>query len=139
MARTWTVADAWKALHMDGDHEARTDIAKRFPLFATAGTSELISSLSMVSARKVESTLRGELPEGEEAEDAEEVSPPKARVEKTALQTGSAKPSPKAEKLSKATSSKPEPAKSSVATKGKGKSPRDDDDLSSFFDEEEDE
>ena len=57
MAKNWTVAEGFKAL-MDNDILARQDIAKRFPLFATATSREILMALDDLTIRKVESMLR---------------------------------------------------------------------------------
>lgn len=61
MAKNWTAAEAYAAL-AKGDREDRQDIAKRFPLFATATMEEIIAAIpANVSARKIESILKGEV------------------------------------------------------------------------------
>lgn len=88
MAKNWTVSEAFDALQ-SGDKEARQDIGRRFPLFATSTPEELLAAIPPhISARKVEAVLKGDMPEAEadeddvEAEVAEPVKPEK--VEKPA-------------------------------------------------------
>lgn len=60
MARRWSVSEAYIALQ-SGNKTDRTEIAKRFPLFATASADELLRSIpSFVSPRQVEVVLRGD-------------------------------------------------------------------------------
>lgn len=89
MARNWNVADAYEALR-SGDKEARMDIGRRFPLFATATEDEIIAAIpDYISVRKVEAALKADAGVSEddveevEAEEAEEVKPAKkAKVKK---------------------------------------------------------
>lgn len=90
MAKNWTVSEAFDALQ-SGDKEARQDIGRRFPLFATSTPEELLAAIPPhISARKVEAMLKGDMPEAEaevEAEvEVEEVAEPAkpAKVEKPA-------------------------------------------------------
>lgn len=83
MARNWNVADAYEALR-NGDKEARMDIGRRFPLFATATEDEIIAAIpDYISVRKVEAALKADAGVSEddveevEAEEAEEVKPAK--------------------------------------------------------------
>lgn len=57
MAKKWTVAEAFAALR-SGDSEARYDIGKRFPLFATATPEEIISMIDDKTARQIDKKLR---------------------------------------------------------------------------------
>jgi TATA-binding protein-associated factor Taf7 len=60
-ARRWLVGDAWVAVHDTTNGKARVDIAKRYPLFATATEAEIFQALNRLdylSARKVEDKLR---------------------------------------------------------------------------------
>ena len=60
MARRWSVSDAYVALQ-SGNKTDRAEIAKRFPLFATASADEILRNLPhFVSARQVEVVLRGD-------------------------------------------------------------------------------
>ena len=100
MAKNWTVAEAYEALR-NGDKEARIDIGRRFPLFATATEDEIISALpSYLTVRKVEAALKADAgvseddveeveaeevePEEEDDEEEEEEEAPKKPVKKVA-------------------------------------------------------
>ena len=88
MAKNWTAAEAAKAL-LSGDKEARMEIGKRFPLFATATAEEIIEALpAKVTARKIEMALRGDVEETSEetneVEDEEEAKPAKKSSKKAA-------------------------------------------------------
>ena len=81
MAKNWTVAEAYEALR-NGDKEARIDIGRRFPLFATATEDEIISALpSYLTARKLEALLKEDAgvseDDVEEVEEVEEAKPAK--------------------------------------------------------------
>lgn len=91
MARNWNVADAYEALR-SGDKEARMDIGRRFPLFATATEDEIIAAIpDYISARKVEAALKADAGVSEddveevEAEEVEEVKPAKKAKAKKAV------------------------------------------------------
>ena len=77
MAKNWTAAEAFQAL-MDGDKDARIELGKRFPLFATATAEEIIGAIpDYVTARKIEAQLAADVDdeveeEAEEEEDEEE-------------------------------------------------------------------
>jgi len=71
MAIRWTVGEAFVALK-SGDKEAREDIGRRFPLFATATPEELLGAIHNMTARQVEARLRGD-------EDDEDEQPVKAK------------------------------------------------------------
>ncbi len=82
-ARKWTAGEARAALR-SGDVEARRDLGRRFPLFATASDDEIFAALAKlpyVTPRKLESVMRGDAPvsdeaaEDEETEEAEEEAP----------------------------------------------------------------
>lgn len=91
MARNWNVADAYEALR-SGDKEARMDIGRRFPLFATATEDEIIAAIpDYISVRKVEAALKADAGVSEddveevETEEVEEVKPAKkAKAKKVA-------------------------------------------------------
>ena len=91
MARNWNVADAYEALR-SGDKEARMDIGRRFPLFATATEDEIIAAIpDYISVRKVEAALKADAGASEddveevEAEEAKEAKPAKkAKAKKVA-------------------------------------------------------
>lgn len=63
----------------NGDKEARIDIGRRFPLFATATEDEIISALpSYLTARKLEALLKADAGVSEDdVEEVEEVKPAK--------------------------------------------------------------
>lgn len=91
MARNWNVADAYEALR-SGDKEARMDIGRRFPLFATATEDEIIAAIpDYISVRKVEAALKADAGVSEDdveevkAEEVEEAKPAKkAKAKKVA-------------------------------------------------------
>lgn len=88
MAKNWTVAEAYEALR-NGDKEARMDVGRRFPLFATATEDEIIAAIpDYISVRKVEAVLKADVDESEaevEAEEVEEAKPAKkAKAKKVA-------------------------------------------------------
>ena len=86
MAKNWKVGEALRAIQ-SGNKEDIMDIGRRFPLFANlaAQTNEAGASIidcvpEYVSARKIESVLKGDVQEAEttEDEDVEEEAPKKA-------------------------------------------------------------
>lgn len=82
MARNWNVADAYEALR-SGDKEARMDIGRRFPLFATATEDEIIAAIpDYISVRKVEAALKADA--GVSEDDVEEVEPEEVEEAKPA-------------------------------------------------------
>ena len=86
MAKNWTAAEAFQAL-MDGDKDARIELGKRFPLFATATAEEIIGAIpDYVTARKIEAQLAADVDDEveEEAEEEEEVKPAKKTASKKA-------------------------------------------------------
>ena len=86
MAKRWTVSEAYAALK-SGDRDAREDIGRRFPLFATATPEEILGAISNITARQVEARLRSE------DEEEEEERPKKSRSEKKVKkEKGSKKP-----------------------------------------------
>ena len=70
MAKRWTIAEVVEAL-AGGDAAERQDIARRFPLVATANAEELLGSMNYLTARVVEKRYREQLL-GEESSDTEE-------------------------------------------------------------------
>ena len=58
-ARKWTVSEAVAALR-DGNKEARIDIARRFPLFATATDEEILDEITLMTARQIEIRMKGD-------------------------------------------------------------------------------
>lgn len=128
MAKNWTVAEAFDALQ-SGDKEARQDIGRRFPLFATSTPEELLAAIpTYVSVRKVEAVLKGDMPEAEEVEDeTEEVAVPvkpakSAKAEKIASDPALVAPA----KKGKAAPIVEAPA---IKAKGKKAKPAEDDDF----------
>ena len=90
MARNWNVADAYEALR-SGDKEARMDIGRRFPLFATATEDEIIAAIpDYISVRKVEAALKADV--GVSEDDVEEVEA--EEVEEVKQEQGTAITSP---------------------------------------------
>ena len=86
MAKNWKVGEAVKAIKA-GNKEDILDIGRRFPLFANlaaqtneAGVALLDCVPEYVSARKIESVLKGDVQEtdDENVEDVEEKEEPKA-------------------------------------------------------------
>lgn len=93
MARNWNVADAYEALR-SGDKEARMDIGRRFPLFATATEDEIIAAIpDYISVRKVEAALKADAGVSEddveevEAEEVEEAKPAKKAKAKKVVES----------------------------------------------------
>lgn len=74
MAKRWTVAEAYSAIK-SGDKEAREDIGRRFPLFATSTPEEILGAIDNLTARQVEAKLRSD-------DEDEEDHPAKEKVEK---------------------------------------------------------
>ena len=58
-ARKWTVSEAVAALR-DGNKKARIDIARRFPLFATATDEEILDEITLMTARQIEIRMKGD-------------------------------------------------------------------------------
>lgn len=81
MAYNWKVGEAIRALKA-GDLEARKDIGRRFPLFATATFEEILGAIDFVSVRKIEKALRGSDIEDEDEDEAEEKKEKKSKREK---------------------------------------------------------
>jgi len=69
MAKRWSIGDAYVAAH-SGTAAERTDIARRYPLFATSTLEEIVAHIPPhVSLRAVEAAMRGEASLEGDAED----------------------------------------------------------------------
>lgn len=81
-AKTWKPGEAARAI-LSGDQEAILDIGKRFPMFTVAVASGKVESFlnildslpDYVSARQIDSRLRGGAAESEDSEDSAEEAP----------------------------------------------------------------
>lgn len=75
----WLLGAAMVVLHDPEQKEARQQIARKYPLVATASIEEIwngLAQLDFVTCRKLEKVLRGDLPEpaDDEEDEAEETS-----------------------------------------------------------------
>lgn len=118
-AKRWTVSEAFAAIR-SGDLEARADIGRRFPLFATASAEEILSAVTLMTARQVESRLRGDSDDSGDGE--EEEKPKRGKGKSKATEKGKGKGKGRGKKASE-----PEPEEDDED---------EDDELSELFDEE---
>ena len=89
MAKNWKVAEAIKAVQT-GNKEDIIDIGRRFPLFLAASVNVNEAALTILealpdycTARKIESTLKGEVQDDEDAGDTADASDEDQKPEKT--------------------------------------------------------
>lgn len=81
MARKWMVSEATAAI-LDGDVQARIDVGRRFPLYATALTNpaELLKQINFISVRVLERRLKALYGLIDDDEDEDEAPAPKAKA-----------------------------------------------------------
>lgn len=90
MARNWTLTEAVNVIKDGSDKAARQEIAKRYPLLATATIDEIINAIpEKVSARMIETRLAEDI--DDDAESAADEKPAKQSVKKT---SGDMEPKP---------------------------------------------